>query len=130
MKLDKEHKELVRRLKKYLLAHREELIKPAYRDMMRSSHPLGGLCYVASEVYYHWLGKHQGYHPMVGRLDDTFTHWWLEDDEGHVIDLVYGKDIWRRVVKGRRTSFLTQKPSRRARKVICDLLVEMLVETI
>ena len=89
-----------------------------------------GHCYVASEVLYHMLGgKKSGLKPCNGRLWDMqeaddlvacatsgIQHWWLEDEDGNVIDPTADQfpDGFPYEV-GRGRGFLTAKPSKRAK---------------
>lgn len=51
------------------------------------SHPQAGHCYVASETL--WLllgGTNAGFHLASARDYADQTHWWVEDDDGNVLD--------------------------------------------
>ena len=101
-----------------MLKHSAELVKPEWRIWMHR-HPLWGMCYVISEVYYHMEGKDLGYQPMRGKFANGMTHWWLQHPEGHCVDLVLKN---KQRMPGKRAAFLTKKPSKRAYKVIHELL--------
>lgn len=92
-----------------------ELIKPKYR----TSHPVAGACYIASEAAYHLLGgKSSGYKPMVGRVGQM-THWWLEKD-GKRLDptksqFMRYKELKKFYDAGKGCGFLTKEPSKNAK---------------
>lgn len=81
-----------------------------------------GNCYAAAEALYHILGgKRAGLTPMVVKLPNGGTHWYLRTIAWEIIDpsrkQFVGKldfDYYR----GRGCGFLTKKPSKRARKLI------------
>jgi hypothetical protein len=80
-----------------------------------------GHCYVAAEAMYHLWGKRAGYVPYVTKHSNGTTHWWLVNQEtGDVLDptepQLGGKPF--SYHKGRRASFLTARPSRRARELM------------
>ena len=97
-----------------------------------------GNCYVACEVFYHLLGgKAAGLTPMVTRMPDGETHWFLRqeiagnpnDPAGwqtyRIIAPSRGqftkkeqKGLFEIYAEGRGTGFLTKAPSKRARKLI------------
>jgi hypothetical protein len=78
------------------LAPADELkrrIQAVLTDELRSDeHRLGhgrydGFAYPAAEAYLHLAGDHDaGLHPMQLKHRGK-SHWWLEDEEGRVIDL-------------------------------------------
>jgi hypothetical protein len=79
-----------------------------------------GHCYIATEAMYHLWGKEAGYVPYVLKHLNG-THWWLVHREtGQVLDptkpQLNGHPF--PYEKGRRASFLTTKPSRRARELM------------
>jgi hypothetical protein len=80
-----------------------------------------GHCYVATEAAYHLFGKKAGFVPFVCKHDDGTTHWWLQNSNtGAILDptapqLNGNKSVYK---KGRRGSFLTKKPSKRAAELI------------
>jgi hypothetical protein len=103
-----------------------ELIKPKYR----TSHPVGGACYIAAEAVYHILGRGHGFKPMVGRVGNM-THWWLEK-EGIRIDPTKSQFMHYRKVDefykaGRGCGFLTKEPSINAAILIDRVLSEMVL---
>ena len=89
-----------------------------------------GYCGAASEAYLYLAGgRDSGL--KVKRLDDgEFSHWWLEDESGPVIDLTLGPADRRRLKKhprkghpyeqGRVTMFRRgyARPSRRAMAIV------------
>lgn len=78
-------------------------------------------CYVATEAAYHLHGRAAGYVPYVFSHPNGDTHWWLVQQEtGRVPDptepQLDGKPF--PYDRGRRASFLTKRPSRRAAELI------------
>jgi hypothetical protein len=72
---------------------------------------------VAVEAAYHLFARDEGYVPYVFKHPNGTTHWWLvQQDSGKVLDptepQLDGRPFPYR--RGRRATFLTQKPSRRA----------------
>lgn len=79
-----------------------------------------GHCYIAVEAVYHLWAKEAGYVPYVLK-HDRGTHWWLvHQQSGKVIDptepQLGGEGF--PYDEGRRATFLTRKPSRRAQELI------------
>lgn len=74
-----------------------------------------GQCYVASEAAWHILGgSKSNWSPMYLRHHGE-PHWYLQDTTGRIIDLVADKMKGKiNYNKGRRSAFLTKKPSKRA----------------
>lgn len=93
-----------------------DLLKPQFRE---APFPTGH-CYVASEAIYHLLGgPSSGLKPVRLKMDDGVVHWWLEDQEGNVIDATH--DQFSHEIpyeQGRPGGFLTKEPSARARQVM------------
>jgi hypothetical protein len=89
-KIKKKEKDLVLALRKVLLES-PDLLKIRYRW---SEHPIYGHCYVATEALYHLLGgKEEGWSGYVYGFEDEFdwepgenTHWWLQNEDGRIID--------------------------------------------
>ena len=91
------------------------LLKPYWREVNKSSGISDtGFCYIASEVLYHLMGgKEAGIEIWCGRVT-TGVHWWLKKD-GKNFDATSNQlppsfDY----SQGRRISFLTTFPSKRA----------------
>lgn len=62
-----------------------DLLKPEWRN--RAAHPMAGHCSAASEALYHMFGgKPAGWVPVVLRLDENTTHWWLRGPNGEIVD--------------------------------------------
>jgi hypothetical protein len=84
-----------------------------------------GNCYVASEALYHLLGgKRAGWTPVRTSMGRD-THWWLRHKSGLILDVT--KSQFRGHVEpiyetGRGAGFLTKRPSRRARKLMKELV--------
>jgi len=100
----------------------EDLLKDEYKKVSRVNKYVGH-CYIASEVLYHILGgKDSGLRPIHGRLGDI-SHWWLEDENGRVIDLTADQfPEGFPYEQGRGSGFLTKDPSKRARILIDRVL--------
>lgn len=82
-----------------------------------------GPCYPTSEAFYHLLGgKKAGWKPM--RMNNNGTsHWFLKHKSGLILDPTV--DQFKKVPnydKGIGNGFLTKLPSKRAFKIIQDLL--------
>jgi len=116
----KPNRKLLKTIRKYILQHSVELVKSEWRYFQKK-HPLWGMCYVISEVYYHMEGKNLGFRPMLGKFRNGMTHWWLQHSDGRVIDLVLRN---KQRMSGRRAVFMTKKPSKRAQIVIAALQKE------
>ena len=92
-------------------------IKAALRQIPREKgqHPASGLCYPASEAFYHAVGgKAAGYTPMQLKHEGV-SHWWVRGPKGEVYDLT--EDQFKGAVphgKSRGRGFLTSEPSERA----------------
>lgn len=97
-----------------------DLLKKEYR-YANSLNPMYGHCYVASEVLWHINDrKLDVYH---GRDKWDVVHWWLWDSADSVridatADQYYSVDRLPPYNVGRRSSFLTNEPSKRALIVI------------
>ena len=92
-------------------------IKAALRQVPREKgqHPASGLCYPASEAFYHSVGgKAAGYTPMQLKHEGV-SHWWVRGPKGEVYDLT--ENQFKSAVpheKSRGRGFLTSDPSERA----------------
>ena len=98
-----------------------DLLTEAWREQRgEEAHPLTGYCYVVSEALYYLLGgERSGWEVYRCRLQTGGTHWWLQSPEGHVLDATSAQfDSPLDYGNGRRTGFLSQTPSRRARLLI------------
>ena len=97
-----------------------ELLKKPYRERNKTN-PMFGHCYVATEAFYHltkdeWPGRFTIFH---GKDDEGIVHWWLHDNHRTKIlditaDQYYSDGKNPPYEKGRRGSFLTNDPSKRA----------------
>jgi hypothetical protein len=70
---------------------------------------------------YHLLGgKKAGYTPVVAKLDEGGTHWWIKDSNGKILDVTAAQFGNERIPyeKGKSTGFLTKHPSKRSLIVI------------
>lgn len=99
-----------------------ELLRPRYRRS--NPRPLEGHCYIAAEALYHLLGGGTaGFVACVARDVDSDTHWWVEHrwtDQRYdpTAEQYLEAGFTPPYVLGRRTGFLTSKPSKRAQIVI------------
>jgi hypothetical protein len=107
------------RIKRYtsiLLNLTDDLLKEEFKG---SGIPTLGHCYIASEAYYHLWGKDEGFFPVRAKDEEGITHWWLENNEGEIIDLTYTQYLARGIKppydKGKRGGFLTKEPSKRSK---------------
>ena len=87
----------------------DDLLRPGYT----------GHCYVASEAYYHIVGKEDGYRPYQMEVSGV-SHWWLRRGS-EIIDITagqfdHGVNYWHESARCR--GFLTKEPSKRARMLI------------
>lgn len=86
--------------------------------------PLRGNCYVTSEALYHLLGgKAAGWKPMHLRVNGE-SHWFLSHTSGTIVDPTR-KQFGRMELsydEARGTGFLTKEPSKRARKLMKEML--------
>lgn len=98
-------------------------ILPSSDDLRRkpwrgSSRPTAGHCYVASEVVYHALGGKEAGYTVEGRVWEESQHWWLRSPSGKVLDPTWDQfDTplqFADYAAGKRRSFLTNHPSKRA----------------
>lgn len=104
-----------------------ELLREKYKGK-NLKNPLYGHCYVASEVLYYLIRSQSfddhfwEYKPCRGKDFDNITHWWLQDNEGKILDPTSEQYASQGKVppyhNGRRSPFLTSTPSKRALIVI------------
>jgi len=91
------------------------LVKPG-------DHYTSGHCYIIAEASFHLYGKKHGFKPKVIKTP-TWTHWFLQHQDGRKIDLSaeqFGKTrIPYELSRG--CGFLTKLPSKRAQKLIRNL---------
>lgn len=107
------------------IAGRDDLLN----DEPPTEHPLGGHCYVASEVLFHLTDGYEQWYVERTKVrveGDWFTHWYLREREtGQVVDLTAAQftdfGITIPYGKGTRTGFLTSEPSERAQEIIDTL---------
>jgi hypothetical protein len=101
-----------------------DLLKPEYREK-NVNNPMFGHCYVATETFYHltkdvYPGR---YTVFRGKDDEGITHWWLHDNHNaKIVDLTadqyYSVEKVPPYTNGKRGTFLTKEPSKRARIVM------------
>lgn len=99
-----------------------DLLHPTYKPTEKDwQDACKNQCYVATEAAYHLFGKKAGFVPFVYPHGDGTTHWWLVHQEtGAILDpsgpQLKGKTSLYK--SGRRATFLTKKPSRRAAELM------------
>jgi len=111
--------DLIKRIQSVL---EPSLLKKGYEG----SHRLSGHCYAASEALYHALGGQDSeWFPVRARDDENITHWWLENEEGEILDPTHEQYTEQEktppYAHGRRGGFLTKEPSKRARKILAAI---------
>lgn len=101
-----------------ILPECDDLRRPPWRG---SDRPTAGHCYVASEVLYHALGGREAGYTVWGMVWEGSQHWWLRAPAdrlqfpNHLIDPTWDQfDAYPDYTLGRRRSFLTNAPSKRA----------------
>jgi hypothetical protein len=99
-------------------------LKFCYREQNKTN-PTFGHCYIASEVLFHFLNSNTPgrYFPSIGKDENGINHWWLVDRvNGKIIDLTadqyFSQGKLPPYKHGKKCSFLTKTPSKRARIVI------------
>lgn len=93
--------------------------------------PVKGHCYIASEALYHLGYKDHGFRPMVGRVpveQGGGTHWWLQNpatgDRVDATSAQFDAGTLERIYSvGCCCGFLTQKPSKRAQKLMLSFAI-------
>jgi hypothetical protein len=82
-----------------------------------------GNCYVACEALYHLLGgKIAGWKPMYIKHEND-THWFLKHISGLILDPTSSQfAIIPNYSKARGCGFLTKQPSKRAVKLMKDIV--------
>lgn len=92
-----------------------------------------GNCYVSAEALYHLLGgKDRGLVPHVVKHEGD-THWylvwriWLDPKSGKLASIIIDPTVKQfktkpDYTKGRGSGFLTKRPSKRARKLMNEML--------
>jgi 5-methylcytosine-specific restriction endonuclease McrA len=101
-----------------------DLLTPEWAKSRREcDHPLTGYCYVASEALYHLAGgANAGLSIYRCNLGRGRTHWWLADSDGRIVDATseqFNEPL--PYPTGRRTHFLSVKPSARASLLIAKV---------
>lgn len=97
-----------------------DLLQPRYRGVPGTNRFFGH-CYAASEAYYHVRGAAEsGFAPMVLRLEDGGTHWFLRHVNTDKIVDITARQFSKRVdyAAAKPCGFLTKKPSRRAAIIV------------
>lgn len=108
------------------LASSDDLRQKRYRG---DSNPFCGHCYIATEALFHLYGKTHGYTPRVTRIADE-THWWLENQNGDILDPTADQLPKKFNYQGRACGFLTKNPSKRCQTLVERMkLLYMTVET-
>ena len=99
-----------------------DLLKKPYREE-NSKNPMFGHCYVATETLYHLIDNPMDFNIQYGKDERNITHWWLKDKKTNEIvdvtaDQYYSQNLIPPYDKGRNASFLTNFPSKRAKKLM------------
>ena len=96
-------------------------LKPKYKDQWTPERPTTGYCYVVAEVVFHHLAP-EGYRPHVMKTGSDYTHWFLKNAEGRVIDLTDDQfDYELDYSQGKPQNFMTKEISKRG-QILADLL--------
>lgn len=96
-------------------------LRSQYKDRWTPERPTTGYCYVVTEVIYHFLVP-EGYRPRVMKTGGNDTHWFLEGQDGKVIDLTDDQfDERLNYSAGKPQNFMTTEISRRG-AILADLL--------
>lgn len=81
-----------------------KFLKSEYRRKWSPSNPTLGFCYVVSEAIYHYAEEKLV--PKVVRIDGIGTHWWLEREDGTILDYTAKQfDLRPPYELGRRAAF-------------------------
>jgi hypothetical protein len=99
-----------------------DLLRKEYLEENKTN-PMAGHCYIATEAIFHILGGKEYYQPYVARDDDNITHWWLiHKITGDKVDVTQEQytsiGLEPPYKKGKKATFLTSYPSKRAVIVI------------
>ena len=111
-------------ISKIVRALSPELLEPRWRRRVKTGdHPTTGHCYIAAEALFHFWGKERGFKPKVISFGRGITHWYLEHPDGRIADPSAAQFDGEPIPydRGRGCSFLTVRPSRRARIVLARL---------
>lgn len=92
-------------------------VKPPYRERWTSERPTTGYCYVLAELAFHYLAP-EGSKPHLIHMENGDRHWFVRTPEGENIDLSADQiDEPFPYELGKPRSFMTPKPSKRARRI-------------
>lgn len=119
--VSKQNLKIIKLIKMYLT---KDLLKEPYKSIscIEVKDPMFGHCYVASEACYYLFAKDLGYCPYYIKHENS-THWFLKDTKHNIIDITASQFETKVPYKlGKRIGFLTNKPSKRAKKVIDNVL--------
>ena len=103
-------------IEKALLQMGRKHLRGIWKKLWDESKPTIGYCYVISEYLYHWV--YPDAQPHIMKVENG-THWYLVQD-GDIID--FADDGQGHT--GRRASFLTKQPSKRA-QILANLIQEI-----
>ena len=85
-----------------------------------------GNCYYTSESLYHLLGgKKAGWTAVYMNTRPTGRHWFLQHSSGLIIDATakqFPKGVKPDYSRGRRTDFMTKRPSKKAKALMEQLV--------
>lgn len=91
-----------------------------------------GHCYVAAEALYHLLKEYgiDGYESYIGRDENGYFHWWLQDHYGNILDPTKDQYLSKRLEppykNGRRHQFVPATHSKRAKITPSDRAKELI----
>ena len=115
-----------------------DLLKPQFREGNKTN-PFFGHCYHSAEALYHLIRdlklpeEYRRYRPCRGVDENNISHWWLQNDDGDILDPTAGQYTSKGLVPpyaiGRRRMFLTAQSSSRACLVMGKILNSTRVET-
>lgn len=104
-----------------------DLLSPEWAALRREGdHALKGFCYVATEALYHLAGGAEaGLSVYRCSLPNGGTHWWLVDRDGRIVDPTAEQFVEAPpYAKGRRTHFLSTRPSDRTARLLAKVRAE------
>lgn len=113
-----------------ILWNNDSLLKGSPKNYLQ--HPLSGHCYIASEIYYQLLDNQQEWtpHSMIvewdsGGVHHDMSHWFLQHDNGTVIDLTaeqfHMTPVELNYSGGTGRGFVPPSPSKRAVLVLNEM---------
>lgn len=107
-----------------LVEYRRQRLAEVIPKHLFSPPRANGNCYTTSEALYYLLGgKAAGWKPMTMKVNGA-SHWFLKHETGVILDATAAqfKGMHLDYTKARGRSFLTKKPSVRARRLMRTLV--------